>query len=75
MSYQRINDKLSINISAPARQNFDLLIEYNLLISELKQVLEFREWIYKENFSRIEEILNQHKVEAKAALEIERVSI
>ena len=66
--FERIDDKLNININEPTRQNFDQLIEYNLLISELRQILEFKQWISKIDLIEIEKILNQNHINAKFVL-------
>ena len=76
LSYERIEDKLNINISTPSRQNYSLLIEYNLLVSELKQISEFRDWIYSSDLHEILRVLNQYGLKSDLGLvEKERVLI
>lgn len=77
LSYERIDDELNINISTPSRQNYDLLIEYNLLVSELRQIAQFGEWIFSAELKEISKVLEQHNIKSEIAsiIQQERVSI
>lgn len=59
LNYSNNDGELSINISKPARQNYQELIEYNLLVSEIRKIQEFHRWIFESEISEIELKLNQ----------------
>lgn len=65
LSYQKVGGELNINIGNLSRQNFNELIEYNLFVSELKEIFQFKEWICKTELTEIEKVLNQNKMHAK----------
>ena len=69
MRYTKNEEKLSINISNPTRQNFSELIEYNLFVSELKQSMKFREWLSGAPLDQIAKMLEQNKISTKVVLE------
>ncbi len=76
LSYERTGNELNINISTPSRQNYDLLIEYNLLVSELRQITQFREWILSAELKEISKVLDQHDVKSEiVSIHQERVPI
>ena len=62
MTYKKSIDKLSVNISNPSRQNFNDLIEYNLLTSELKQITKFKMWFYESNLREIIKMLDKNNI-------------
>ena len=76
LSYERTGNELNINILTPSRQNYDLLIEYNLLVSELRQITQFREWILNAELKEISKILDQHNIKSEIiSIQQERVTI
>ena len=64
LTYKRNFDQLSINISTPSRQNFNDLIEYNLLTSELKQITKFTAWICESNLTEVVQMLEKNNIQA-----------
>ena len=63
LAYKRTNDALYIKIATPSRQNFNELIEYNLLVSELKKIKAFKEWLFTANIEQAQEVLKKNGVE------------
>jgi len=74
LSYKKNLDKLSINISIPSRQNFNDLIEYNLLTSELKQISQFKTWLYESDLTEVIKLLGKNEVKASIT-ETERMRL
>ncbi len=70
LSYKRINNELSINISSPSRQNFEELIEYNLLETELRQISAFRSWITDIGIEGIKSLLKENNLNSEVELNI-----
>ena len=63
LSYKKITqDELHINISEPNRQNLTDLIEYNLFVSELKQINDFREKTTICDLTEIVRLLDKNKI-------------
>ncbi len=54
LTYIKNKDSFNIDILETYRQNFDELIEYNLLVSELKNIQDFQEWFFESEISEIE---------------------
>ena len=55
LSYTKENGELKINIMTPKRENFSELIEYNLFVSELKKIYQFKKWLLETNIEDIRE--------------------
>ena len=68
LTYARTEEVLNINILNPNRQNFGELIEYKLFVSEFKQLLEFKEWLYKINIPEITKLLEKNSIATKASV-------
>ena len=62
LDYRKNFDQLSINISTPSRQNFNDLIEYNLLTSELKQITKFKTWLYESDLTEVVKMLSAYDI-------------
>lgn len=54
LNYSSNMGELSVNISKPSRQNYEELLEYNVLVSELRKIQEFHKWIFESDISEIE---------------------
>lgn len=59
LNYSNDKGELSVNISKPSRQNYEELLEYNVLVSELRKIQEFHKWIFESHISEIEIKLNE----------------
>jgi hypothetical protein len=68
LNYKRVNNDLNINISIPSRQNFEELIEYNLLESELRQISVFRSWLCSVETKEIKNLLSESKLNSESIL-------
>ncbi len=67
LSYKKNNGNLNINISNPSRQNFNDLLEYNLLVSELKQIAKFRIWFCESDLNEVVQMLSKNSIKAAIA--------
>ena len=74
LSCEKLNDELNIDILASTRQNFTELIEYNLFVSELKQINNFREKLTNISLETIVSLLEKESIIARAGLK-EKVEI
>ena len=67
LSYKRDTNALNINLSESYRQNYNDLIEYNLLTSELKQITKFRNWLYETDLTEIIKLLSVNDIKTVIA--------
>ena len=67
LTYKKDIDTLSVNISNPSRQNFNDLIEYNLLTSELKQITKFKMWLYENDLTEVIKMLDKNNIRVTVA--------
>ncbi len=67
LSYKRNFNTLNINLSEPSRQNYNDLIEYNLLTSELKQIIKFKTWLYESDLTEVIQMLEKNNIKATVA--------
>ena len=65
ISYKRSIDDININITTPSRQTFTELIEYNLFVSELKEISKFREYLNKANLNELAKLLEKNELPVK----------
>ena len=68
LSYKRAGNELNINLNNLTRQNFNELLEYNLFVSEIKQILDFKQWFSEVDLDAITKMLNEHNLQAITAL-------
>jgi len=61
LGIRRGSDVLNIDILEASRQNFEELIEYNLLVSEMKKIQKFHLTMLQAKTNEIEQILNKQK--------------
>lgn len=74
LTFEKQEEELNINIFPPTRQNFIELIEYNLFVSELKQINQFKEKLSSANIQNIVSLLEKQNIPARTGLK-ERVEI
>lgn len=72
ITYEQSLAEINVNISTPTRQNFKDLIEYNLFVSELKQINDFCNWL---SYSQINEIAKKLSKNNKIFITSEKVTI
>jgi single-stranded-DNA-specific exonuclease len=61
LGIRRGSDVLNIDILETSRQNFEELIEYNLLVSEMKKIQKFHLTLLQAKINEIGQILNKQK--------------
>lgn len=53
ISYKKESDEISLKIMTPSRQNFSSLVEYNLFVSEINKINDFRNCLLSEDLGEI----------------------
>ncbi len=66
LSFERNDNELNIRLNNGLTSDFSDLLEYNLFLSELKQILEFRNWMYNSNLVHITTMLSEHNIKTKS---------
>ncbi len=73
LSYRKDSGILNINLSEPSRQNYNDLLEYNLLTSELKQIIKFKTWLHQCDLTEVIQMLDKSNI--SASIQKERLTL